>query len=352
MKTRTLPVLALLCALAGTSCKKDKPVLLDGEWLFPIAKGSFSLNSLSMFRHAGQHVELHAASLGLPEGTAVSSPGLYFEHLGPAEIPIADCIARIDIDTLSFSGTLTNNFPVTIAAGTRLVMRSSADTTTIDNIAGEATISQDLAPGTSFSFDVLVQNKTLGDRVYVYLEALRTPAFSKMVFSSNPTTLDISIDIVNASYAELFTGRECRSDDTTEFSAGSNDQGTQGAVSDTAISGTISVFADNSLPASAHMQLYFLGADKRQVLDSLFGDGPFAIGSGHTKPAGAPDLTFSDVAKVPVSHKKLERIRQASFVANRLVLNTSGQAGGTVSLNRDATLRLQLTGDLRLNIRF
>jgi hypothetical protein len=354
MKTLTLPLLALLC-LTAASCKKDKQTNLEGDWLFPIAKTSFSLNSLEMFRKFSYQMELKPSDIHQPVGTPVSSTGLYIAYVGPATMPLMSCLARLDVDTLSFAGTFTNHFPVAVGAGTRLVMRTTADTTTATNIAGAVTVMEDIPPGGSFSFSVLVEHKILGERVYLYLDNFRTPAFSKVVFSSQPSTFDVRLDVFTASYAEMFTGRECMSEDTTEFSVGEKEQGgmqSGGVLSDTAMSGVINVFADNSLPCQGQWQLYFLNGDKSQVLDSLFYPAAFDIEAGRTSATGSPLNTASVMAKVPISRNKLERLKRAPFVVSRLRLSTMGMPGATVSADKTAALKLQLSGDLHLNIRF
>lgn len=351
MKFRTLAVLALCWAMAGISCKKDQKSTLEGDWLFPIAKGSFSLNSLNMFRHITYDMEVHPADIDQAEGIPVSSPGLYFAHLGPAEVPVTGCLARLDVDTLNFSGTFTNNFPVAVSAGTRFVMRTTTDTSTATTIAGFATVDEDILPGSSYSFSVAVSDKILGDHVYLYLENFKTPAFSNLVFGSSPSRLTVQINILTASYAEVFTNRECTSEDTTEFSVGANDHN-NGIPCDTCMSGIINVFADNGLPASASSQLYFLNADKTKALDSLFPDGPLILSAGTTSSDGATTDTVSAYVQIPISKSKLERMKQSYYVASRLYLSTMGMTGMTRSVNRDAALVIQLTGDLRLKLRF
>lgn len=356
MKNFSLILLAIfLLTGSGISCKKDQSVNLDGHWLFPIAKGTFSLNSLSMFRNVSYLMEFSNTDLNQPSGTPVSSPGLFFGHLGPAKVPITDCISRIDVDTLSFSGVLTNNFPVAIAAGTRMVLRTSQDTTTNTNIAGFASVTQDIPPGSQYSFDVLIQDKVLGDFVYLYLENFSTPAFSNVTFSTQPSSLDVRINILTASYVEVFSNRDCLSEDTSGIDFSGDDLSanqTNGSLSDTAMSGHINAFADNSLPASSRFQLYFLNSSKNLAIDSLFPDGPFQVDPGSTDNNGRPIDTAHNKVVIPISKNKLARIKQASFVASHLYLSTMGMSGPVQKIDKTAALKLQLTGDLRLKIRF
>ncbi|MBS1630721.1 MAG: hypothetical protein JST27_11755 [Bacteroidetes bacterium] len=345
----------LLLACAGISCKKDKSVNLDGHWLFPIAKGTFSLNSLSMFRNVQYHMEITAGDLHQPIETPVSSPGLAFNFIGPAKVPITDCIARIDVDTFSFSGVLTNQFPVTIGAGTLLVLRTSPDTTTNTNIAGFATVQNDIPPGSPYNFQVFIKDKILGDFVYLFLEHFSTPAFSNVRFHTQPSSLDIKIEVLKASYLELFSNRECLSEDTTEIDFNGQDQSasqTNGSLSDTAMSGNINAFGENSLPISARFQLYFLSSDKTKALDSLFPSGPFQVEPGSTDNTGNPVFTSRNKTSIPISRNKLNRIKQASYVASHLYMSTMGMSGPVQKANKSASLQLQLTGDLRLKIRF
>jgi hypothetical protein len=352
MNTRLIVLIALI-VIATASCKKEKDASLDGAWLFPIAKGDLSMNSLSELKNLDYNIDIPAFSIGQPVNFPVSSPGLHLKYVGPFGVQITDWLKRIDIDSLEFLGSLNNFFPIPIGAGTKITMRTSRDTSASD-IAGYAIIPADVPPGGLFSFDIQVTKKSLTDSVFFFLDDFNSPAYSNVVFTTAPTMLNIRLKVLTADYTEIYTNRNFFSIDTSAFSAGSKDNlssGSGGAVSDTGVSGTINVFLDNSLPANVLAQLYFLDASKTQILDSLFTPNLKTAGTG-TDNAGNPLNIISSVTRVPVSRGKVERMKHAAYVVSRFNFNTFGFLGAYVSINRQAMLKVQFSGDLDINIKF
>ncbi len=344
-----------LLLLALTGCKKDTTTELEGQWLFPIAKGALGLNSVNSLKNLQYHIQIPAQSISQPVNIPVSSPGLKLSHVGPFPVQITDWLKRLDVDTLAFSGSLNNFFPIPIGAGTQVVMRTSRDTSSPANIAGTATIAANIPPGSLFSFDIQVRKKSLSDSVFFFLENFNSPAYNNVTFTATATRLDIILKVINASYIEIYTNRTFSSTDTTEFSLGSDDQigiHTNGSLSDTATSGVINVFADNSLPAHAGIQLYFLDQSRSLILDSLFLPPGSNVEGGRTDGAGNPAYISATATKVPISRGKLDRIKAAAYVISRFQFNTFGYPGLFVAANQNPNLSVQLTGDLKLNIRF
>jgi hypothetical protein len=355
MKYRSLLLPALLLMLAAASCKKETSTELEGSWLFPIAKGALSLNSLSSLKNLKYHINIPAQSISQPVNIPVSSPGLRLAHVGPFPVQITDWLHRLDVDTLGFSGTLNNVFPIPIGAGTSVVMRTSRDTSGSGNIAGAAVINSNVPPGGQFSFDIQVLKKTLTDSVFFFLENFNSPPYSNVTFTTSATQLDITLHVLTASYVEIYTNRSYVSRDTTDFSAGSGDltsSHSSGSLADTGIAGIINVFADNGLPSNSSIQIYFLDNSKARILDSLFFPTSFTVERGRTDGAGNPSYIASTSVKVPVSKLKLDNIKQAAFVISQFQFNTMNTPGPWVSANRNPSLAIQLTGDLKLNIRF
>jgi hypothetical protein len=354
MTNRILTALALLLFVFA-SCKKDSTTEIEGAWLFPIAKGELSLNSLSTLKNLKYHIDIPPGSVGQPAFIPVSGPGLHLSHVGPFPVQITDWLHRLDIDTLDFSGTLANFFPISIGPGTRVVMRTSRDTSSDANIAGYAPIPNAVPAGQNFTFDIKVLNKTLGDSVFFFLENFNSPAYSGVTFSNTPTQLDVTLKVLTASYVEIYTGRTYISTDTTEFSAGTDDQiggRTNGTLSDTSTAGVITVFTDNSLPANASIQIYFMDDSRTKAIDSLFTPTAFNVERGRTDGAGNPSYVASASIVVPVTRLKLDHVKQASYIVSKFQFNTMNTPGLYVSANKYPKLAIQLTGDLKLNIRF
>ncbi len=335
------------------SCEKDKVSDITGDWLFPIAKGTMSINSLSQLKNLKYQVNIPAGSIGQPVNIPVSSPGLQLDHVGPFPVLITDWLHRLDVDTLDFSGSLNNFFPIPIGAGTVVTMRTSRDTGSA-NIAGTAVIPNTVLPGAAFSFDIQVFKKTLGDSIYFFLDHFNSPAYTNTTFTTTPTELKITLKVITASYAEVYTGKTFYSVDTAEFSVGSDDNvgsRTSGTLSDTSTSGIINVFTDNGLPANATGQLYFLNESQNQILDSLF-VGNLKIGTGKTDVAGNTTFTNSQHTGVAVTRKKLDNIKQSKYVVSHFNFNTIGLTGPIVAVSTRAYLVIQFTGDLNIRINF
>ncbi len=340
---------ALLLGWTG-SCNKDKTNELDGDWLFPIAKGTISINSFSELENLNYQIDVPAISLGLPENVQLSSPGLQIAHVGPFPVRITDWLHRLDIDTLRFSGSLNNFFPIPIGEGTMISMRNSRDTSAA-SIVGSARIGADVPPGASFSFNIEVNNKTIGDSVFFYLDQFNSPPYSQVVFAPTPAKLNITLNVVTAKYVEIYTNKTFSSIDTSEFSAGDDDPTNNSPLSDTAASGVINVFTDNGLPANVRGQLLFLNESKTAILDSMFING-LDIAGGQTDATGTTTVTNSKKSVVPVLQKKLNNIKLAKYVVSHFELNTFGYSGLFVSANKGPKLTIQFTGDLNIRINF
>ncbi len=352
MKSRLLfPLFSLL--LATASCTKDKKTDVEGEWLFPIAKGALSINTISQLRNLEYHISVPPPSINQPVNIPVSSPGLQLAHVGPFAVRITDWLKRMDVDTLEFSGSLQNFFPIPIGPGTLVTMRNTRDTTAA-NILGSALVSTTVAPGARFSFDIRVLGKTVYDSVFFTLDQFNSPAYSNVTFSTTPTTLDITLKVITANYLEVYTGKTFSSRDTVEFDAGSDDNlGSQsgGILSDTGTSGYITVFADNGLPANVRGELYFMDASRSQILDSLFVPG-LVVQGGKTDGAGNTSFTASEQTTSTISRRRLNNIKAAKFIATDFLFNTSGYSGSYVAANRTPKLAIQITGDLNIRIKF
>ena len=321
-----IPILLLLLLATAASCNKDKTSELKGDWLFPIAKGDFSINSLSQLKNLDYQIEIPAYSIGQPVNILVSSPGIKIAHVGPFPVQITDWLHRVDIDTLAFSGTVNNFFPIPIGAGTIVTMRNTRDTIA-SNIVGSAVIDTTVMPGETFSFDILVANKTLGDSVYFFLDSFNSPPYNNVLFTSKPAQLNIRLKVITAGFVRIYTGKTFSSIDTAEFSVGDDDisSRTNGSLTDTSVSGIINIFTDNGLPANVRSQLYFLNESKTQILDSLFIP-TLSIGGGLTDNAGNNTSINSTSTKVSVTRKKLDNLKLSKYMVSRFDFNTPASA--------------------------
>jgi len=343
----------LLVVITLAGCQKDQLSTVYGDWLFPIAKGSISLYTLKELRNLQYDIDIPALSIGQPVGIPISAPGLQIDHVGPFAVQISPWLHRMDIDTLEFSGSLHNIFPIPIGAGTRISMRRTRDTAA-GNIVGSTTVLTNVPPGSLFSFNIRVMNKTIGDSVYFFLDNFTSPPYNNVVFTNASTQLSIKLKVITASYVEAYTGKTFSSIDTSDFSTNTDDQlsnGTGGTLSDTGVSGYINVFADNKLPANVTFQLYFMNEGKTAIIDSLF-ISRLMVGGAMTDFTGMPLNTVSTAEKVLITRKKINNMKKARYAITDFRVNTNGYLPPVVRANKQAKLDIQLTGDLNLKISF
>jgi hypothetical protein len=347
-------LLMLLFPVMLLSCSKDQHTTTNGDWLFPVAKGSLSLTSLSELKNLKYSVQIPAISIGQPVGVPVSSPGLSIAHVGPFALQITPWLKSIDIDSLEINTTLRNIFPIPIGAGTQISIRNSKDVSGNGNIIGSTIIANDVAPNAQFSIDFKAANKTFGDSVFFFLDNFVSPPYKNVVFAITPTELVVTLKVITASKVELYSNKVFSSVDTMEFKAGDEDNlggGTGGAISDTSVSGFLNVFLDNGLPAHVSFQAYFLDAGKTQIIDSLFTT-DLKVAGANTDAAGTPLAIVSTVTKVNITQGRINNIKKAAYTVTRLHFNTLGYTAPWVTANKNAKLDVQITGDLNIKIRF
>lgn len=347
-------LLLLLLPVLMLSCNKDQRINANGDWLFPVAKGSLSLTSLSELRNLKYSVQIPALSIGQPIGVPVSSPGLSIAHVGPFALQITPWLRSIDIDSLEINTTLRNIFPIPIGAGTQISIRNSKDVSGSGNIIGSTIINSDVAPNAQFSVDFKAANKTFGDSVFFFLDNFVSPPYNNVIFQITPTELVVTLKVITASKVNIYSNKVFSSVDTMEFKAGEEDNlgnGTGGLISDTSVAGFLNVFLDNGLPAHVRFQAYFLDAGKTQVLDSLFIT-DLNVEGANTNAAGTPLAIKSTATKVNITQGRINNIKKAAYTVTRLQFNTLGYTTPWVTANKDAKLDVQITGDLNIKIRF
>lgn len=349
-----LIALLFLFPVIWLSCTKDKHTTSDGQWLFPIAKGTLSLTSLKELKDKTYNVDIPAISIGQPVGIVVASPGLNISHVGPFPVEISPWLHRIDVDSLEIAVNLQNFFPIPIGAGTKISIRNTRDTSGNANVVTRVAITKDVPPGGFFGFDVQANNTSFGDSVYFVLDSFVSPPYANVTFSSTPSKLTATLKIIAASQIQIYSNKAFSSIDTSEFSAGDQDNlgsGTNGAISDTSVSGFINVFLDNALPANTSVQAYFLNDTKTQVIDSLF-PSELSIAGINTDATGSPLSVNSSATRINVTRKRIENIKKAKYTVTKANLNTIGYTIPWVTANKNAKLTMQLTGDLNIKIKF
>jgi hypothetical protein len=348
---KPLPLIGLALALLFTwSCSKDPDTFDDlpnnnGEWLLPLVQGDASLLQLSQLQVIPLTATINSSDLGFEPGPYDEIPAFSVPSVGPFPIAVWEYLEVMEIGISEVTVRLNNPFPITISSGTRLVLRNEANTSDPNNVVLDIAIDPDLVPGGQYESTTEVQNVDVTDTLYAYFEQLSSPGGTDLVFDGSDAVLEVTLSQVLVDRLSVDAGISFERRDSLALEIDTSLQNDTDAVA-----GHIVVYADNGLPVNASFQGY-LYDDADVLVDSLF-DAPFEIMGGQTDPTGATTSMITSSDTIPVDASTL-----AGFLRSRKIelvygVNTLGYPGPSVSANADASLRLQLVGDLRLNISY
>ena len=330
-------------------CKKFEQVnpQLHPEWLAPIAKTSVTLETLSLLDSTQFIRKIPSLDLGFPTGVTLDVPALHFSHLGPYPLAVSDWIKEIKVHTLDLTISLTNSFPITIGAGTIISIRNDANTLNNQNIISQHALPNDVLPGETFTFNVQLNDKTINDTVFFYLDNFNSPAQSNITFTNRPTFITVRLNILAVDLVKFYSGKSKSIRDTSDFTISSNTNTQQ--VEDSTVAGKIVVYLDNAFPLNVVFQIYFLDATRRNVIDSLFVNG-IRLNAATTDVSGSPLDVQHGVDSVLISAKHFQNIKLAKFAVTSLDLNTLNNQSQEINANNETYLNIQILGDLKLNL--
>lgn len=344
--TMALTVVASVL-LALVSCEKD--MSLD-KWkpdiLAPLAKGTIKVEDVAQIRNKKWTQTVPPADIGYVSGLPVDVPALDIDYVGPYQYTISDIIDFIQVDTMDFRITFTNNYPIIIQAGTQIVFRNSASTSSEANVLFRHFVSHDVLPTQTYSVDTLLTNKLLNADLYLYIEHFKSNGGNGVTFSSQPMEITYEIRLLNTYTVGVKTNKELSVIDTADIEPWDD----QETYNDSTATGKLSIYLSNSLPINLHYKMYFYDDNFGQPLDSIYTGDMYAAG-GQTDANGEQVGTvvenrFDDTLTID----RIRRIRTASHIVYSLVGDTYGYSGSTVVAGRNCKLSLQVVGDLKINI--
>lgn len=343
-------VVVVLLAIALWGCKKDTEPFDElepyrGHWLLPLVQSDVSLVQLSQLQVIPLEAEVQSLDFDYPAGVYPAVPPFSLPAIGPYPIAVAEFLDVMEIASADVSVHLENPFPLTISSGTRLVLRNAPNINDPGNIVLDIAIQPDLAPSSAFDHNGIVSDVDVTDTLYLYLQDFHTPGGSNLVFDGSTAHISIDLSHVQVQRLAVDTNIEFQRTDSVELSIDSE------LADDTAVAtGHIYIYADNGLPVNAFFQCYLYDAGG-VLIDSLFND-PFAIEGGQTDLSGATLVTTTSVDTIAVTPARLGTFLRSAKAELAYGVNTMGHPGPVVAANAAASLRIQLVGDLRLNIAY
>ncbi len=331
--------------LTVASCKKIDS--LQPDILAPLIKSTAKVEDIGQIRDKHFTQEFPAASIGsYPVGVLLASVApIEIDHVGPYPYTLSDTVTFVDIDTMNFSLTFSNSYPISVQAGTQVVFRSSSDVNSTANIIFAHIISHDIAPNTSYTIDTIITNKYLPATIYMSLDTFRSQGGNNVTFSSQPSVLDFEIRLLSTFTVGVKTNITLGVQDTTDVQF----SGDQNNYNDSTVTGIVSIYISNSLPINLHFGLDFYD-DNYNYLTSLYQSDMVAVG-GTTDVQGNPtsvavEQRFDDTLSIV----RINQIRSATHAVYRVTGDTNGYSGTEVVVGKNCALNIQIVGDLQINI--
>lgn len=339
-------VFTLVGLLLMSACQK---IVLDenewqSDWLLPILKAKLTMAQLKEVKKQTISYSIPATDLGFTENVAIDVPAVSITNLGPYIQPLSDWVQSVTIDTLAIRIDINNVFPIAIGAGTQLTVRNSADTMITSNIVTCLTIPADILPGQRFESSIQVSKSTLEDNLYLFVDVLNTPGGTQVSFSTSPTLINISLEVIDLSKIRIYPSKEYTNKDTFKI-----DFSNQYTNIDSMANGNVTVSLENGLPIQTQVQLYFLDATKSTVIDSMFVSS-FEVQAGITDLNGFTSQSSTSSSTITLSAEKISRIRQARYAAVQYALSTPPNNGNSILIDKTAYLELFISGDLKFHI--
>lgn len=341
-----LKIIIFLLVLSASSCNKDFNIdSWEPKMLMPLAKGKARIQDVTDLRNKKWVQQIPAFDIGYTEFVAVNVPPLNIPFVGPYPYEISEYINYVFVDSLDFSIELKNYFPIAIQAGTRIVFRSTADTTSSDNIILQYELPYDVAPNQEFTVNSIVTNKFVNNNIYLYLEDFKSPGGNNVIFSGQPSEIRYELRFLSVVKVGIKTNKEVSVVDSTEISAISESDD----YNDSTATGKLSLFVTNTVPTNFDFQMYFYDESRTVFLDSII-YGSSLIPSGTTDTEGLPTSKQEKKFEIPLTADRIARLKQARFCVYRLKGDTYGKPGTNVTAGSQCSLEIQITGDLSIRV--
>lgn len=327
------------------SCSKSSNIKHSSDWLLPLVKGNITFETLKTLSRAKTSISIPSIDLGYTSGTTVNIPPISNKNLGPYKIPLNNWIHKIQFDSLEILFSFKNLFPIETGAGTKFSFRRTANVNDSNNIIYQYITQQNISANGNINFDIVVNNNFINDTIFLFVEEYNSPGANNVTFSAQPSIIDIEVKIIDINYVELYSDKSALEKDTLDI-----DFSKEETPTDTSNYGIVNIFIDNGLPIQFGIQIYFLDPSTNSyAIDSLWNP-TFDIAGSNTDANGTPQNIQSKKSSVSISTQRLDKIKKSKKGVIKYQINTLGYPPPYVRLNKDAFLKLQITGDLHLNL--
>jgi hypothetical protein len=341
---------ALLLLATLSACLK-REVLDDldpyrGAWLLPLINSHGTLQQVAELERLRLHAEIAPDSVDLPPGDYPAVPAVSLPLIGPVPIPVAEYLEEVRAEIAELRMDLMNGLPIAIGAGTRLELRNAPDPANGANLLFEAALDGAVQPGGTWSTSITNSLVSIGDTIFLYLRDASSPGGTDVTVTGDERlSFSITIDLRRVDYVRVRPDHSFGGRDSFALSLAPQLDGNTDVAQ-----GWLVVYADNGLPVQGELQLYLYdGAGA--LADSLF-DEPFALNGGTTDPQGSTTLIGSTSDSIAIDATRMQRWLDVRSAALAFRINTNGYPSPWVQATGESLLRLQLVGDLRLNIAY
>jgi hypothetical protein len=315
----------------------------QSDWLIPMVKGQVSFENIKKFSDSKTTFNIPSLDIGYASGVNINVPPINLPQVGPYAQPLSDWIHSVNFDTLQISLQFQNAFPIPIGAGTQFSFRRSSQVNDPNNIIYTHTLPYDIAPNETYAFDIRVINNYLSDTVFLYLEQFNSPGGNNVIFSNNPSKVNLTVKIIDINRVELNAGKFETETDTVDIDFSNEDLG-----NDTASYGKLNFFIDNALPIHFYIQVYFLNPVTAQITDSLLAP-PFVSNGCTTNASGDPTSVTTNNTSISLSTVRINKIKESTRAIISYKINTLNYPPPYVIMSDKCYLKMQITGDLHLS---
>lgn len=337
---------ALLAACSKYKLGDKQWPAWEGEWLLPLLKGTFNFEDIRTLSQTKTTYNVPAMDIGFTEGITVDVPVLDIPEVGPYKQPLSPWIESVNFDSLRITLSFDNLFPIAIDAGTHFSFRKSEGTGSGANLIYEHIVDTRIEPGARYTFDVVVQQNTVEDTLYIYLEQFKSPGGDDVVFATTPCVLQVETKVIDLKQVGIYSGKSLVETDTLGIEWGADDL----EFEDTVSTARIHCYFENALPVNQYLQIYFLDPLTAQPVDSLLNQS-LNIQGCQTDALGVPVNTTQATTSVDLSVNRVRKIRKTQRAVFYYQLNTLGYSQPVIRAGEQTYFNIQLTGDLKLHFK-
>jgi hypothetical protein len=310
------------------------------DFVGPLAKAKLLPEDIVQAYGINFSASAGAKEAGIPPGVYPLVPPLEILKSPPFDlVEFTDRFKIVNIATCNVTFKVKNEFPFPISKGSKLLIREG------DQVLFVLELNRQIeGDGDSLSQTFTLEKLRMSSTLNIILADFYTPGvMHEVTIDAQRLYYTISIHDIIIESMELTSGGNIDLNDTTDFVL-------RGDVVNTELKGgTIDVFIDNELPIRFQIQGYFLGEDKKQVLDSLF-DNSIEVMPAETDVSGT--VLASKQSKLPIflSPDKVQRIKNARWFVALGRIQTIQTPSGSAFVQKGQGINITLNGDIRFNI--